>query len=94
MTSSLRQARTQCRNKIVLGITGGICSGKSTVCDLMHQLGARVINADKLGHGVYERGTDAFYQVWFRNRSIHGSRLSIHSEIASWAQMETLIAVL
>lgn len=66
MASSLRQVGTQGRIKVVLGITGGICSGKSNVCDLLQRLGARVLNADTLGHRVYEQGTDAFYQVWFQ----------------------------
>ena len=47
----------------VIGLTGGIASGKSTVSQLLASKGARVIDADKLGHNVYAAGTEAFQQV-------------------------------
>ncbi len=34
----------------VIGITGGIASGKSTVAKMLRSLGASVINADKICH--------------------------------------------
>ena len=37
---------------LVLGIVGGIASGKSLVAATLAQLGAEVINADRLGHEV------------------------------------------
>jgi dephospho-CoA kinase len=46
-----------------IGLTGGIASGKSTVARYLGQLGAYVIDADRLGHQVYEPGTDGFAQV-------------------------------
>lgn len=36
--------------KPIIGLTGGIGSGKSTVAALMRKLGAAVINADEIGH--------------------------------------------
>lgn len=33
-------------------LTGGIGSGKSTVCGLLHERGARVVSLDRLGHEV------------------------------------------
>ncbi len=45
---------------MIIGLTGGIASGKSTVAKLLEQLGAHVIDADKLGHNAYIRGSDAF----------------------------------
>ena len=46
-----------------IGLTGGIASGKSTVATYLHQLGAHVIDADRLGHQVYEPGTSGFERV-------------------------------
>lgn len=35
-----------------IGLVGGVASGKSTVADMFAELGAVVINADRLAHGV------------------------------------------
>ena len=48
---------------IVIGLTGGIASGKSTAAQHLFGLGAHVIDADLLGHRAYEPGTDAFHSV-------------------------------
>jgi dephospho-CoA kinase len=37
-----------------VGVTGGIASGKSSVCGIFEKLGARVINADVIGREVVE----------------------------------------
>jgi phosphopantetheine adenylyltransferase/dephospho-CoA kinase len=47
----------------VIGLTGGIASGKSTASQLLQSLGAVIIDADKLGHRVYEPGTPGFQKV-------------------------------
>ena len=47
----------------VIGLTGSIGSGKSTVARLLAELGAAVIDADKLGHEVYRPGTEAWREV-------------------------------
>jgi dephospho-CoA kinase len=47
----------------VIGLTGGIGSGKSTVAAMLAELGADVIDTDKVGHDVYRPGTDGFRQV-------------------------------
>lgn len=39
---------------LVIGITGGIASGKSQVASHFGRLGAVVLDADKLGHEVFE----------------------------------------
>jgi dephospho-CoA kinase len=47
----------------VVGLTGGIGSGKSTVAGILAELGAHVIDADKIGHEVYRPGSDGFRAV-------------------------------
>jgi len=48
---------------IVIGLTGGFGSGKSTVAGMLRGLGARVIDADKVAHQLYQPGTPAFDEV-------------------------------
>jgi phosphopantetheine adenylyltransferase/dephospho-CoA kinase len=47
----------------VIGLTGGIASGKSTVTKFFRDRGVPVIDADILGHRTYEPGTGTFSQV-------------------------------
>ena len=47
----------------VIGLVGGIGSGKSEVAKILASLGAEVIDADKVGHHVYEPGTPGFDAV-------------------------------
>lgn len=47
----------------IIGLTGGIASGKSTVADTLRDLGAVVVEGDQLGHRVYEPGTSGFEKV-------------------------------
>jgi len=47
----------------VIGLTGGIASGKSTAASLLKGYGAIVIDADRVGHRVYEPGTSGFQAV-------------------------------
>ncbi|WP_193607120.1 dephospho-CoA kinase [Nocardioides lijunqiniae] len=46
-----------------VGLTGGIASGKSTVSAILAELGAVVIDADKLAREVVERGTPGLAAV-------------------------------
>jgi len=39
-----------------IGLTGGIASGKSTAARLLAEMGIKVIDADKVGHSVIEKG--------------------------------------
>ena len=48
---------------MIIGLTGGIASGKSTVASTLGTWGAYVIDADKLGHSAYISGTQAFTDV-------------------------------
>lgn len=47
----------------VIGLTGGIASGKSTVTNFFKDRDVPVIDADILGHRTYDPGTDTFAAV-------------------------------
>ena len=47
----------------VLGLTGGIGSGKSMVASMFAQLGAEVIDADRLARDVVEPGQPALQEI-------------------------------
>ncbi|MBC7724454.1 MAG: dephospho-CoA kinase [Burkholderiaceae bacterium] len=47
----------------LIGLTGGIASGKSLVSSRLAELGAVVIDADKLAREVVEPGTDALARI-------------------------------
>ena len=48
---------------IVIGLTGGIGSGKSTISEYLGDLGATLIDADEVGHEVFKPGTPAYRDV-------------------------------
>jgi dephospho-CoA kinase len=47
----------------LVGLTGGVGSGKSTVADMLRELGASVVDADQAAHAVYEPGSPGFDAV-------------------------------
>jgi dephospho-CoA kinase len=47
----------------VIGLTGGISSGKSTVAQFLAELGAVIIDADKVGHEAFKPGTELWREV-------------------------------
>lgn len=47
----------------VIGLTGGIASGKSTVANLLREKGARTIDADSVSRQVTSPGTRAHLQI-------------------------------
>ncbi len=47
----------------IIGLTGGIASGKSTASERLKELGAAVVDADRLGHRVYDPGTPGFEKI-------------------------------
>lgn len=47
----------------IIGLTGGIASGKSAVCQRLKGLGAAVISCDQLGHQTYMPGKKAYEQI-------------------------------
>ena len=48
---------------MIIGLTGGIASGKSTVSNYLAELGAIIIDADKIAHEIMEKGKTAYWQV-------------------------------
>ncbi|MGA7760956.1 MAG: dephospho-CoA kinase [Candidatus Binataceae bacterium] len=48
---------------ITIGLTGGIGSGKSTAAKILAELGAPAIDADKVGHEIYQPGTPAYREL-------------------------------
>jgi len=47
----------------LVGLTGGVGSGKSAVAAMLRALGAEVVDADEASHAVYEPGTPGFAAV-------------------------------
>jgi len=48
---------------VLIGLTGGIGSGKSTVAEMLAERGARVIDADRVAHEVYAPATLGFERI-------------------------------
>lgn len=47
----------------IIGLIGGIASGKSVISQHFGRLGAFVINCDKLAHEIYEPGTKCYEKL-------------------------------
>ena len=48
---------------VLIALTGGIASGKSTVADLFEQQGVPVLDTDQIARDVVEPGTPAFARI-------------------------------
>jgi len=48
---------------MIIGLTGGIGAGKSVVGGILTELGAHVIDTDKVGHRVYEPGSEGWRRI-------------------------------
>ena len=48
---------------LVIGLTGGIGTGKSEVVRIVRELGAKVIEADLLGHDAYRPNSKVWREV-------------------------------
>ncbi|HHU92435.1 MAG TPA: dephospho-CoA kinase [Halanaerobiaceae bacterium] len=48
---------------MIIGLTGGIASGKSTVSAYLAELGAIIIDADKIAHEIMEKGKPAYRKI-------------------------------
>ena len=47
----------------IIGLTGSIASGKSHAREVLASLGAVTVDADRLGHAAYRRGTPCYDAV-------------------------------
>jgi len=48
---------------LIIGLTGGIASGKSTVAKMLRELAIPVIDADEIAREVVQIGEDAYLQI-------------------------------
>ena len=48
---------------LVIGLTGGIATGKSEVSRILSELGATIIDADSVGHDAYKPDSQAWWEV-------------------------------
>ena len=48
---------------LTIGLTGGIGSGKSTVARMLAELGAPILDADKVAQSTYAPGAGAYAAV-------------------------------
>ncbi len=55
--------RKRMDSNMIIGLTGGIASGKSTAAKFLASKGADVMDGDVLGHRAYEPDTAAFAQI-------------------------------
>ncbi|MDI6601132.1 MAG: dephospho-CoA kinase [Thermoanaerobacteraceae bacterium] len=47
----------------VIGLTGGIASGKSTVSNILKGLGAYIIDADEISREIIKKGSEAWKEI-------------------------------
>lgn len=71
------------KDKIVLGLTGAFGSGKSTVAKMFGDLGARVVDADKLAHEalvesspVYKEAARIFKETKVKGRGLDRKKVA------------------
>ncbi len=51
------------KDSTYFGLTGGVASGKSTVAAMFREFGARIIDADEVGHELLRHSSPAFHEV-------------------------------
>lgn len=83
------------------GLTGGVASGKSTVARMFEELGAKIIDADRIGHELLRAPHPAYQEVVQRfGKEILDSSGAIHRKrlgaivFADEAKLRDLNAVL
>ena len=50
-------------NNLIIGLTGGIASGKSTVCKFFSDLSIPIIDADKISHNLTKKNGLAYPEI-------------------------------
>ena len=82
----------------VIGLTGGIASGKSTVTALLKEKGAVIIDADKIAREIMSKGEPAWFEVlnYFGDEILNDGRSDIdrkklaHIVFSDKAKLEVL----
>jgi dephospho-CoA kinase len=59
----------------IIGLTGGIASGKSTASRMLHELGACIIDADQIARYIVEPGQPA----WHKLKETFGTEIILES---------------
>lgn len=62
---------------MIIGLTGGIASGKSTLSEFFQKKGCFVIDADKIAHQVTEKDSEGAKQI----EKVFGSQFFICGEL-------------
>ena len=70
-----------------IGLTGGIGSGKSTVCDIFRELGVPIIDSDEIARDLVEPGTPALQQI----TRLFGTQVLLEDGHLDRAQMRELV---
>lgn len=80
----------------VIGLTGGLATGKSTVAAMFAKCGAHVINADKIAHQQMRPGTPGHRAIvkLFGKEILKGGRLNRKAIAARVFKDRTLLAAL
>ncbi len=58
--------------KNAIALTGGIASGKSSVCSLLQMYGFKIIDADKVAHQVLDKNIDKISNIFGQHYIIDG----------------------
>jgi dephospho-CoA kinase len=60
---SFMKKRLKNKNKLIIGLTGGFGTGKTTVAGLLRSKGIKVIDADAIGHRLLKPGTQVYAAI-------------------------------
>ncbi|MGX5201524.1 dephospho-CoA kinase [Aliikangiella sp. IMCC44632] len=74
-------------NCLKVGLTGGIASGKSTVCRIFSDLGAPIIDADKIAKSLFVKGSKHLAELKKR----FGSQIFTASEELDRAKLREIV---
>lgn len=84
----------------VIGLTGSLATGKTTVANMFAQLGAKVIDADKIAHALLKEGSPCygkvvrtFGKVILRGKNIDRPKLAdlVFADKRRLTQLESII---
>ena len=88
-------------NRLVIGITGGIASGKSTVCNMLKELGVYLIDLDEISRKIVEPEKPAWKQIvdyfgediLLEDKNINRKKLSniVFSDLEKKKKLESFI---